>query len=77
MKAILVVDLPNNVNMDMVIQTPVALSFSLGDGIKQMMFANGYLKEMPQKMKHKDEIDYEYGYIDGRNELIDEIVGEK
>lgn len=34
------------------------------------------LKPIPQKMKHEDEIDYEYGYIDGRNELIDEIMGE-
>ena len=34
------------------------------------------LKPLPQKMKHEDEIDYEYGYIDGRNELIDEIMGE-
>ncbi len=37
---------------------------------------NWKLKPMPQKMKHKDEIDYEYGYIDGRNDLIDEITGE-
>ena len=34
------------------------------------------IKPMPKKMKHKDEIDYEYGYIDGRNELIDEMLGE-
>ena len=34
------------------------------------------LRPLPQKMKHEDEIDYEYGYIDGRNELIDEIMGE-
>lgn len=34
------------------------------------------LRYLPQKMKHEDEIDYEYGYIDGRNELIDEILGE-
>ena len=35
------------------------------------------IKPLPQKMKHEDEIDYDYGYIDGRNELIDEITGEK
>lgn len=34
------------------------------------------LRPLPQKMKHEDEIDYDYGYIDGRNELIDEITGE-
>ena len=34
------------------------------------------LKPLPKKIKHKDEIDYDYGYIDGRNECIDEITGE-
>ena len=33
------------------------------------------LKLMPEKMKkHENGIDYEHGYIDGRNELIDEIM---
>jgi len=35
------------------------------------------LRPLPKKIKHKDEIDYDYGYIDGRNECIDEITGEQ
>ncbi len=31
---------------------------------------------LPQKKKHKEEIDYEYGYIDGWNECLDKITGE-
>ena len=33
------------------------------------------LKPMPQKQKHHDEIDYDYGFIDGWNECIDAITG--
>ena len=32
------------------------------------------LKPIPQKKEHQDEIDYEYGYIDGWNECIDAIL---
>lgn len=31
------------------------------------------LKPMPQNKQHEDEIDYEYGYIDGWNDCIKEI----
>ena len=40
---------------------------------------NGYKCElipMPEKKEHQDEIDYEYGYIDGWNNCLDEIMGE-
>lgn len=86
MKAILVVDLPDDVNMDRVIQTPVALSFSLGDGIKQIMFADGYLKPMPKKpnpvdmelepyIKPSDAEKWEF-YCIGFNDALKEITGE-
>ena len=31
------------------------------------------LKPIPEKKQHEDEIDYEYGYIDGWNECLEEI----
>lgn len=34
------------------------------------------LKPTPKLKQHKDEIDYEYGYIDGWNACIDAIMGE-
>ena len=34
------------------------------------------LKPLPQKKQHEEEIDYEYGYIDGWNDCIDTIAGE-
>ena len=37
---------------------------------------NCRLKPMPQKKQHEEEIDYDYGYIDGWNNCIDEILGE-
>lgn len=79
MKAILVVDLPNNVNMDRVIQTPVTLSFDLG-GIKQLMFADGYLKPMPQKKEETFAYWIARGcndpesYINGWNACLKEIT---
>ncbi len=34
------------------------------------------LKPMPKTKQHEEEIDYEYGYIDGWNACLDEITGE-
>ena len=34
------------------------------------------LRPMPEKLKHDDEVDYDYGYIDGWNECIEEIEDE-
>lgn len=34
------------------------------------------LKPMPKLKQHEEEIDYEYGYIDGWNACIDTIEGE-
>lgn len=79
MKAILVIDLPDGINADdYYMKSALFLNkgkheFRIGEaGIE---YFNIPLKPLPQKMKHEDEIDYEYGYIDGRNELIDEILG--
>lgn len=34
------------------------------------------LKPLPQKKQHGEEIDYEYGYIDGWNDCLKEVTGE-
>ena len=69
MKAVFVIDVDKDE-----LGKAVATITAIENGIT--FFARGVIKPMPQKMKHEDEIDYEYGYIDGRNELIDEIMGE-
>ena len=33
------------------------------------------LRPMPKTKQHEEEIDYDYGYIDGWNDCIDEILG--
>lgn len=31
------------------------------------------LKSLPEKKKHQEEIDYDYGYIDGWNDCLEEL----
>ena len=31
------------------------------------------LKSLPEKKKHEEEIDYDYGYIDGWNDCLEEL----
>lgn len=71
MKAILVTDIPED-------YTGSVISVNLYGRNNKVIHEihTNKLRPLPQKMKHEDEIDYEYGYIDGRNELIDEITGE-
>lgn len=84
MKAVLVIDVPDNILLDfskanIEIKESAYLvnkDESKWKYTKPIKIEDVPLRPLPQKMKHEDEIDYEYGYIDGRNELIDEIMGE-
>ena len=37
---------------------------------------NWKIKQIPQKKQHEEEIDYDYGYIDGWNDCLQEIENE-
>ena len=79
MKAILVIDIEDKAFEYYSKQNPKALTVDLMDHVGE---SRGFyrpkflsLKPMPQKKQHEEEIDYDYGYIDGWNDCIDEILG--
>ena len=64
MKAILLIDAPEE------------LIGTIGTDIQMVNIrykCNWKLKPIPEKKQHEEEIDYEYGYIDGWNACIEEI----
>ena len=79
-KSVLVIDTPKSCAVCPIFQNsldgycPVALSSPYNKYNERDKYCP--LRPLPKKIKHKDEIDYDYGYIDGRNECIDEITGE-
>lgn len=79
MKAVLVIDMPKSCE-----ECPIRFSgepnewcWYLKHGLDDIKSKPEWcpLKPLPQKMKHEDEIDYEYGYIDGWNDCLEEIGG--
>lgn len=82
MKAIMIVDLPDNINVDLMCKTPVSLTFKHKSHI-EILYASGYLKPMPQKKKLDEDLflsknfELEYVRFDGYNRCIDEILGKQ
>lgn len=86
MKAILVIDMPDNINVDKMCKTPVSLTFQL-QSCKQIMYEDGYLRLMLQKKDLRDyaeKIGADFNlqtrimdYMNGYNKCIDEILGEE
>lgn len=55
---------------------------TIGTDIQFTLTNHGYdckweIKSMPQKKEHQDEIDYDYGYIDGWNACVEEISNDR
>ena len=82
MKAIMIVNLPDKINVDKMCKTPVSLTFE-HKSYKTILYADGYLKPLPQKKEITDAMiwnsKYESraGYYGGYNDCIDEILGEE
>lgn len=85
MRAILVVEMPQGCMVCPICHESEMSGEYMCDGRNIEEYLMGFygskpdwcpLKPIPQKMEYEGEIDYEYGYIDGRNECIDEIMGE-
>lgn len=70
-KSIVVINTPKNCRVCPFRESP--WSFCLGEYEKEKHCP---LKPLPQKKQHGEEIDYEYGYIDGWNDCLGEITGE-
>ena len=81
MKTVLVIEMPNEYADRYNVNEMYVWGLTIQDKHGYAMFdlvtdKPNHLRPLPEKMKHEEEIDYDYGYIDGRNECIDEITGE-
>ena len=74
MKAILVIDIGDNRVEDIIVDE-LFLSHNEKDDYFGY-YSKVTLKPMPYIKKHKGEIDYDYGYIDGWNDYYRNITGE-
>lgn len=75
MKAILVIDVPNDIDISKLKIGGDGNIYFMRDGERASIVGNiRNIKPMPQKKEHQDEIDYDYGYIDGWNACVEEIL---
>ena len=70
MKAILVIDLP--VALEHLLGEEMLLHISHMD-CRYIMTETAVLRPLSQKKQHGEEIDYEYGYIDGWNACLEAL----
>ncbi len=66
MKAIMIVDIPDNCNRNLLFKTPVSIVFNYGT-YKTLLYADGYLQPMPNEKEEKERIDY---YDMGWNDCV-------
>ena len=74
MKAILVIDVDEEDigrEVNYISVKGGGMSYIVGAKDSQVL-----IRPLPQKKEHQDEIDYEYGYIDGWNDCIDAIISD-
>ena len=71
MKALMLVDLPDNINVDLMCKTRVSLTFHYPTSI-QILYADGYLKSMPREMAVENRW-YSEDFAKGYNQCLYEI----
>lgn len=87
MKAIMIVDIPDNCNKELLSKTPASITFNHGT-YKTLLYVEGYLKPMPQKKDAFEECmkldmmttgkisEAIVWQVQGYNTCIDEILGD-